>query len=106
MIWEEAIFYAAKEMGKDELSNSITELVEIGKGNGRIASWTQENVDVIGRDMIKQNVKLITNAKLTILNKATYLLLNGQEYKITSLLVSTKRWSILAVEKYRKEWQI
>lgn len=96
-------FYANQVTGTDSLGNQESELVKIYTSKARYSPWTIEEIDVDGRDITKQNFKILTKAKLSAIEKATAVDISGSKHKIESVK-DYGRWRCIVLKgKYRNE---
>ena len=100
MISRPAIFSGEIATGKDELGNAITEPFYLGVAMSRIAKWSREDIDLLGRELTARTVKLVTHAKLPLIEETKKVSFMGTDYRIDQVNGSDfDRWRILFLER-------
>lgn len=101
---DDLYFCAYEKIGEDALLNPINRLVKIGDpqgSQGRLTSWSKEDIDVEGREVTKKTRKLITFAELDECEAADQILYNEQLYKIREVRGDKyTRWRLLIIDKH------
>lgn len=104
MRFQPLFLYANQETGKDQLGNSINELIQIGESVGRFSSWTSEEISLDRRDVTVNNRKIITRASKGDLLLADKIQFDGKYHSITDIKGDdTSRWRILVVNRFGSE---
>lgn len=104
MRFQPLFLYENKETGKDQLGNSINELIQIGESVGRFSSWTSEEISLDRRDVTVNNRKIITRASKVDLLRADKIQFDDKYHSITEIKGDdTSRWRILVVSRYGSE---
>lgn len=104
MIFKPLFLYANQQTGSDILGNPITELVLIGKSEGRFSSWTNEEIALDVRNVTVDNRKILTPCPKKLLEQADKVQFEGMYHTITAITGDdTTRWRIVVVNRYGSE---
>lgn len=104
MIFKPLFLYANQQTGSDILGNPITELVLIGKSEGRFSSWTNEEIALDVRNVTVNNRKILTPCSKELLEQAEKVKFEGLYHTITDITGDdTTRWRIVVVNRYGSE---
>lgn len=93
-----------EETGRDELNNPTLELTKISSSQGRFSSWTNEEIEVEGRDVTKDSRKIVTIASREKCEQADRILFENRLYRIKEVRGDeSTRWRLLLIDKHGNE---
>ncbi|WP_419955936.1 hypothetical protein ACN6MT_11345 [Neobacillus niacini] len=111
MIFQPLYLYAKKQIGIDELGNSISKLDLFKESEGMFSSWTNKELSADNisfaannRSVTVENRKIITKALKSDLLISEKIKFDGKYHNINEIKGDdTSRWRILIVNRYGSE---
>lgn len=102
MRWQVLILHGENKIGEDELGNAVTESIVLKETVGRRETWTQEEIDLLGRDFTKDHTKIATPASLRTSEGLRSVEFGGVLYTVTSIGEGGQRWHYIHAKRYRQ----
>lgn len=99
MIWKPAIFFDRQETGKDRLNNPIYDDVETSKVDARFTEWSDEDIQLEGRDVTSNQRRLLL--KTGKKPASPRVLFENQMYEITKVIDLSPRFWAVFVKMYK-----
>lgn len=102
MKWEDCKLIGQKKTGEDALGNVLYESVEIQSCKARFTPWTNEEIQLEGREVTRNERKLLLRLPFSDFPECVAVSVNGEKYEITKAVDLSPRFVLLHVKKYKR----
>lgn len=104
MIWRACVLVGARQEGEDELGNPKFEEIQLKTTLARISPWTNEEIQIEGREVIKNEQKILLRLPHSIYCGCgcTKIRFDKKEYEVLKDVDLFPRYTLLRVKSYRR----
>lgn len=102
MKWIDCTLIGENESGKDELGNPIYSLSDIRTCKARFTPWTNDEIQLEGRDVTRNERKLLLRLPFSAFPECTGVRLPDGNYEITQKMNLEPRFVLLQVKRYKR----
>lgn len=103
MKWEDCALIGRKQTGEDELGNPLFSVSDIKTCKARFTPWTNEEIQLEGREVTKNERKLLLRLSLhDYPSTCSGLIVESVDYEITKVIDLSPRFVLLHVKRYKE----
>ena len=102
MIWKRCLLQAKEQVGEDALNNPQYEWKTVKKTQARATPWTNEQIALEGRDVTRNEQRLIIPIPYHSFPKCQRAVIDGKEQEITQVIDLPPRWTVIQVKMYKR----
>lgn len=100
MIWKKCKLLARRKIGEDELQNPLYEWIEVKKTVARFTPWTDEQVALEGREVVKNEQRYAVPISFKDFPDCQKVEMEGQRLDINGKIDLSPRWTLIQVKTY------
>ncbi len=101
MIWKTCILLSRVKTGEDTLKNPVYAYQEIKRTRARVTPWTDEQVASEGREVTKNEQRIIIPIPYQRFPECQKLRIDAHEQDITQIMDLSPRFTVVQVKKYK-----
>ena len=101
MKFEDVHFFNETDGPEDVLGNKEKIPVLLGVYKGKISPWNLQELALLDRKVTATEQKVVTDAPLSIIHTAKYLVIDGLKYQIIPIKKGNARWRVCHVKDYK-----
>lgn len=102
VMWKPCILLSETQVGEDALRNPIHAYQEVKRTRARITPWTDEQVALEGREVTKNEQRLIIPIPYQKFPECQRICIDGHEQDITQITDLSPRFTLVQVKKYKE----
>lgn len=99
--WKPCILLSGSQVGKDALRNPVYTDQEIKRTRARITPWTDEQIEMEGREVTKNEQRFIVPIPYLKFPKCQKVCIDGHKQEITQIIDLSPRFTLVQVKKYK-----
>jgi len=92
--------YGLVETGRDELGNPIKEPAVIGEYQGRLTTWSIEEIALLDREITRTQQKLLTDAPESVIKQTEMIKIGDTNYTVIDVKFDFIRWRLCHVKAF------